>query len=504
MSESQISEATKDEIPPATKALPKTTWRAWVIDWLSFVQSLFLKLFVIVPILAVVIVTGRDFFRQPVLIEEIGLPSVLSDRGYSGVVAAHRLWDAIKDIQDKSGTSKTQTSLLTTTRQLDVVEPGSGISLKGVSQMLRAVAGWQQTRIAGEFICLEQTCDTSKLALRLRIMTGDRMELVPVGELGDRSIDEYFKDSALMVLERIDPYVAAAYYHRVPKKPESARRIAMHLITINHHHSAWAANLIGVLERDDGNIDTSIEWFERSITIAGELGPPDFTPPINNWGNSLGRLGRHEEAIEKFKKATEIEPTYTVAWNGWGNSLGRLERHEEAIEKFRRATEIDPGFLYAWNGWANRLSYLGRHEEAIEKYQRAIDLDPKFLFAWNGWGNSLGNLDRHEEAIEKFKRATEIDPKFHYAWNGWGNRLSNLGRHEEAIEKYQRAAEIDPTFVGAWNGWATSLSKVARSTDGRRCTILDLSLEFLERAKGSAPEWFEEKHEAEFAVGDCP
>ena len=55
-----------------------------------------------------------------------------------------------------------------------------------------------------------------------------------------------------------------------------------------------------------------------------------------NEGVGLSNLGRHEEAIEAFKKAIEINPNNAAAWYNKGVGLGNLGRYEEAIEAFKK------------------------------------------------------------------------------------------------------------------------------------------------------------------------
>ena len=67
---------------------------------------------------------------------------------------------------------------------------------------------------------------------------------------------------------------------------------------------------------------------------------PDYADAYNNWGVALANLKRLEEAIEKYKKATDLQPNYAKAYNNWGKALEKLGRNEEAQEKFKKAEEL--------------------------------------------------------------------------------------------------------------------------------------------------------------------
>lgn len=130
-----------------------------------------------------------------------------------------------------------------------------------------------------------------------------------------------------------------------------------------------------------------------------------------SWGNVLKKLGRDEEAIEKFSRAIEVNPSFHWALIAWGNTLRNLGRDEEAIEKYRRASEVSPAFSSAFVAWGNTLRILGRHEDAIEKFRTAAELDPKNSAVLTSWGNALQKLGRDEEAISIFDAALKLSPK---------------------------------------------------------------------------------------------
>jgi tetratricopeptide (TPR) repeat protein len=89
----------------------------------------------------------------------------------------------------------------------------------------------------------------------------------------------------------------------------------------------------------------------------------------------LERAGRSDEAIE-FIRATYGSATAEerpVLLNAWGNSLGRLGRNEEALEKYRAARELKPDYMTAYSNSIGILAPLGREEEALhrgEKFER--------------------------------------------------------------------------------------------------------------------------------------
>ncbi len=402
--------------------------REAIADWLRSARTLTLNLIVFASVLGLVFVTGRDLLRQPVIIEEIALPDALTRRGYTGVVTAHRIWDALQEIQTESETLKSQVQLLAESRQLDVVEPGTGLSLQSLTQMLRELLGLRQTRIAGEFICLTDTCDAVEMALRLRVFTGNGIAIVNLGAIGGQDFDAYLLATALKALEHIDPYTVASYLNRTDDRRPEAELIARRLIRNNDPSSPWAALLLGRIADVRGDHDEAIVWYERSTKIAESLGTEDFSDAyaLNNIGVSLGSQKKTDEAIKMFEDATEIDPDYSYAWYNLGTQLKVKEEYDKANLAFERATVADPENALAWTEWGSGLGKLGRHEDAIEKFRRATDIDPESSYAWYYWGSGLGKLGRHEDAIAMFRRATELEPDNSVAWNAWAISLNAI------------------------------------------------------------------------------
>ncbi|MDW0288181.1 MAG: tetratricopeptide repeat protein, partial [Nitrososphaeraceae archaeon] len=94
-----------------------------------------------------------------------------------------------------------------------------------------------------------------------------------------------------------------------------------------------------------------------------------------------------------------------------GNSLGNLGKYEEAISWYDKALEADPKNVDALYNKGVALGYLGRYEEAIIWYDKALEVDPKNVDALYNKGVALDNLGRYQEAIIWYDKALEVDPK---------------------------------------------------------------------------------------------
>lgn len=86
------------------------------------------------------------------------------------------------------------------------------------------------------------------------------------------------------------------------------------------------------------------------------------------------------------------------------------DRHEEAVEAFTRAIELDPEFAEAWNRRATTYYVMDRYRDSLADIERVLELEPRHFGALAGRGLCLAALDRKREALEAFEAALEINP----------------------------------------------------------------------------------------------
>jgi len=128
-----------------------------------------------------------------------------------------------------------------------------------------------------------------------------------------------------------------------------------------------------------------------------------------------------------------------------GVSLYDQGRYDEAIIKFERAIEIDPTNKEAWLYKGLSLDDLGRYPEALICYDKAIALDPYYVIPWYNKGIILGNQGHYSDSIICFDRVISIDPNDGGAWYNKGIALELLGRDAEAQVCYNKAKELGYT-----------------------------------------------------------
>lgn len=92
-------------------------------------------------------------------------------------------------------------------------------------------------------------------------------------------------------------------------------------------------------------------------------------------GVDLAATGKSNEAIERFKRAIEIFPTYLMARNDLGVQYLKLRQLDEAIEQFETAVEINSKAFNPRLNLGIALVDKKRFTEALDQLLQAISLN---------------------------------------------------------------------------------------------------------------------------------
>ena len=91
---------------------------------------------------------------------------------------------------------------------------------------------------------------------------------------------------------------------------------------------------------------------------------------------------------DRAKSKEQVEFGIRVAQNGLWN---------EALYRWKKAVELDPTYAAAWNNLAIAYEHEGKFEDAKKAYEKALELDPKNLMIRQ-------NYDLFKEINDRTKR----------------------------------------------------------------------------------------------------
>jgi tetratricopeptide (TPR) repeat protein len=139
----------------------------------------------------------------------------------------------------------------------------------------------------------------------------------------------------------------------------------------------------------------SISLFEHSVRVV-----PNNYRMYNNYGDSLMKAGRFEEAEKQFRKTLEINPGYIAASYNLGLALGELKRYDEAIEQFGLVVEKKPDWYLVRVCLADAYYRKGDISRCYEVMADAIEYANK--------AGRVGMAERLGKRLELYKQKQEV------------------------------------------------------------------------------------------------
>lgn len=163
-------------------------------------------------------------------------------------------------------------------------------------------------------------------------------------------------------------YLAAKNYVLATQQYEAC------LLLKPSYTDAWLN--LGISYRENSQLDKSESAFKNGLNVS-----PENAHLHCNYGLTLYRLTRFQEAIVHYQKATKNAPAFSEAYAGLGASHSDLGQWYEAIEANEKAIEINPSFTEAKNNLAIYLMQVSKYDRALEILEQALKAKPNHVNA---------------------------------------------------------------------------------------------------------------------------
>jgi tetratricopeptide (TPR) repeat protein/predicted AlkP superfamily pyrophosphatase or phosphodiesterase len=167
----------------------------------------------------------------------------------------------------------------------------------------------------------------------------------------------------------------------------------------------------------------------KKLEALGYLAP-DNADALNNLGQRYQQRGEFLQAIEEYKKAIAMRPSFYAAYNNLAVCYGKLGRLEEAERAFLKVIEIKPDDFYAMNNLAVTYIQAKRMDEARTMAEQAVRTEPGYVNGHITLGSIYAMTGEFDRAEREFKTALELDPDAADA----AENLSKLERHRRAVQ----------------------------------------------------------------------
>jgi Flp pilus assembly protein TadD len=205
-------------------------------------------------------------------------------------------------------------------------------------------------------------------------------------------------------------------------------------------------------------------------------------------GRALVTLGRFDDAMESFSRATDLAPNLADAWAELGVSQLRHDESNPAEDSFHKALALEPGNPRALHGLGTLHLRRGKRSQAEEAYLRGgLNKQLAGLYLLQGRFHEaqvrltplLHDFPEDEEIyrMAEAARSRHLTPELQSLLDpeptglsrstdtGW--RLTYNGKYAAAVRAFNKALRPNPNDVSALSGLGTSLLGLGRVAEAR-------------------------------------
>ncbi len=241
--------------------------------------------------------------------------------------------------------------------------------------------------------------------------------------------------------DNVDMRQLAAMYYLSQREPDRARK---HLHAILEAKPADMRALIGLgrVELLAGNQSGAEDAFKR----AARGNPQEPAPQLVLAQLYLTRNdAAHARSALDAAVAASAAPADVL--NAAGLLLMSAQRYDEALERFRRATEIDAGNAMAWLNTGRAQLARDRSADARQSIEKALAIQPNLVAA----ANALVLIDLRTSgpavALARVQELRRQHPDDASVMTLEGDVHMAAGEYREAARAYREAERVHPTQI---------------------------------------------------------
>jgi tetratricopeptide (TPR) repeat protein len=168
---------------------------------------------------------------------------------------------------------------------------------------------------------------------------------------------------------------------------------------------------------------------------------------------SLAQQEKYSEAEKSFTYAHDIAPedkkemvygnqhSFFVANYNKGITANSTKNYTEAVEYFKKAVAVEPTYARGHVNLGVAYSQLGEDDKALAAFEEAVRVDPTSLEAWENLGITYQSMKEYSKAREAFAKVVELDPEYVNGKFALADMYFNEGDYQKALEFYVQAAE---------------------------------------------------------------
>jgi len=186
----------------------------------------------------------------------------------------------------------------------------------------------------------------------------------------------------------------------------------------------------------NGDVAKQKEYLEKLVAEY----PGDERAHFNLGGYYFGQQ-EFSQAIEHYKKATEIAPNYSAAYNILGYSYRQQGDYANAEQAFKKYIELIPNDPNPYDSYAELLLRMGKFDDSVAQYRKALSADPHFVASHFGISADLTYMGKPQEAnaeLQKIIDQARSDGDTRLAFFGMAVVAADSGKFDQAVQEMEK------------------------------------------------------------------
>lgn len=151
------------------------------------------------------------------------------------------------------------------------------------------------------------------------------------------------------------------------------------------------------------------------------------------------------QAINHYKRATELAPQYSTAFNILGYAYRQNEAYGDAENAFKKYVELIPNDPNPYDSYAELLLKMGRFDEAITQYNKALSINSNFINSHFGIAAALAYKGKTADAqaeLQKMAQKARTDGERRTALFGQMVVAIDSGKLDQALAEVEKQYAI--------------------------------------------------------------
>jgi TolB-like protein/DNA-binding winged helix-turn-helix (wHTH) protein/Tfp pilus assembly protein PilF len=314
--------------------------------------------------------------------------------------------------------------------------------------------------------------------IKIQVTPQESEKVFTAGTVNPEAYDSYLKGNYYWGKFTVASMRKALFYYQqaIDKDPNYA---LAYVGLANAYHELWDAPPKEIIPKSRAASEKALQLDEGLAEAHSSLGwvkwiyywdwagaEVEFQRALqlnpNSWGahgmhaEYLDSMGRFGEAAKERAIAKQISPVEPILYQNSGEHFLYTREFDKAIDQYKEALELDPTFANAHFGLAQAYALKGMRKESVEHYEQAaiLDGDPKLASKVRAAYAQSGYQGATRVVLEdgRLKRSTghwasfTDDAYWHITLGEKDLALTALDQAVRDREQGVTALEVDPSF----------------------------------------------------------